>query len=189
MRYRPLLPFGNALRDCEIVTCNAPLERTKFMNTIDISEYLSKGGKKDRKKGVRSSPVSQISFLEMLSHLDSRTVQALVTQADRLRLTEFELESLNNMQRFQFLCERSCRESYPDVFHLWAAERNGLHVLLTLDNGLLELVSRVKGEKRRRAEIATQVLRPMELLHQLGIRHPDPVPLEEGRFYYLHELD
>ncbi len=116
-------------------------------------------------------------------------VEAMITHSQELRLTKFEIESLNNLQWFQFLCERSGPEKYPDIFHLWAAERNGLHIFLTLDNDLPELVSRVNGERRKKIKIATQVLKPLELLNQLGIRHVDPVPLEEGRFYHLHELN
>lgn len=116
MKYRPLFPFGNALRGCEILTCNAPLERTKFMKTIDIGGYLAKGGRKDRKQATNSTRASQLSFLELLFHLDQKMVQASIAHADELRITEFEIESLNNIKWFQFFCERSSPQNYPDIF-------------------------------------------------------------------------
>jgi hypothetical protein len=190
MRYRSLLQFGNALRDCTIQTCQAPLDRTKFMQTIDIVEHISKGGKKDRKAGVQPGPVSQIAFLKFLRSLTPESVDALISHMEHLRLTEFEVDSLRSIRWFQALCERwPSVENLPDIFHLWAAERNGLDVLLTLDNGLPELVSRVKSEKVPKIEIKTAVLHPLDLLARLGITKLDPVPLDEGRFYYVHEVD
>lgn len=190
MRFRAPMPFGNALRDCDIAACSAPVERTKFRATTKVGEYLAKGGKKDRKRGMPSSAATQISFLKFLSGLDSRSVEALILNAPVIGLTDFEVESLREIEWFQFLCERcGSQENYPDVFHLWAAERNRLQVLLTLDNGLPELVSRIRNERTREIEIRTQVLRPLELLHKLGIARHDPVALQNGRFYHLHEVD
>jgi hypothetical protein len=37
--------------------------------------------------------------------------------------------------------------------------------------------------------IQTEVLRPLDLLNRLGIKDPDPVVVNDGRFYHLHELD
>jgi len=190
MRFRPLLPFGNALRDCTISKCDPPVDRSKFMQTADVTEYFAKGGKKDRKRGVATGTVSQIAFLKTLCGLGRESVDVLVPHSQMLRLTPFEIESLQNLSWFQFLCQRcGSAENYPDVFHLWTAERNRLDVLLTLDNGLPELVSRVRREKKTTIEIKTQVLQPLELLDRIGIKERDPVGLEAGRFYYLHELD
>ena len=189
IRYRALLPYGNALRDCEIATCNSPLDRTKFRRTSNIGQYLAKGGKKDQKSAVAGT-ASQIAFLKFLFELEPGSVEALILNAQLLRLTEFEIESLRNLKWFQFLCERSqSSENYRDVFHLWAAERNGLEVFLILEERLPNLVSRVRSEKIRSIEIRTQVLRPLQLLSRLGIEQLDPVQVELGRFYNLHELE
>ena len=114
----------------------------------------------------------------------------MLPHATLIGLTEFDIESLRDICWFQFLCERSgSPENYPDVFHLWTAERNGLDALLTLDNGLRNLVSRVRSENVRTITIRTDVLHPLDLLRKLGIDNPDSVPMEPDRFYYLHELD
>lgn len=63
-----------------------------------------------------------------------------------------------------------------------------MDALLTLDNGLRNLVSRVRAEKIKHIEIRTEVLRPLELLAKFGIVEPDPVPIELNRFYHLHEV-
>lgn len=188
MRYRMPLPFGNALRGCKVVTCSAPLERTKFVSTMDFAEYLAKGGRKDRRSGRAVGPATQLSFLKLLCALDCKSVDVLVKNAKRLGLTDPEIESLRDLPWFQLMCETSGNpENYPDIFHLWTAERNRLHVFLTLDNRFADFVSRAKNQKK--IEIRTEVLQPLELLVRLGIKHPDPVALGGGRFYHLHELD
>jgi hypothetical protein len=114
----------------------------------------------------------------------------LISLRERIRLTDFEVGALRNIEWFQFLCARSgSPENYPDVFHLWTAERNGLDAVLTLDCKLRKLVSQVKKEKIRQIEIKTEVLRPLDLVQKLGIDQPDPVRIEHGRFYYLHEVE
>jgi hypothetical protein len=189
MRFRPVLPFGNALQGCVINTCISAIDSGKFAQTVDITDYFAKGGRKDRKAGIVPGRANQIAFFEFLCSLTDAAVDVLIAHAEPLRLSAFEVESLRNIGWFQFLCQRSgSPENYPDVFHLWTAERNGLDVLLTLDNGLPELVSRVRKEKAQTIEIKTEVLRPLELLDLLEVRNREPVGLDDGRFYYLHEL-
>jgi hypothetical protein len=189
MRYRPLAPFGNALEGCKIQLCPPAIDRSKFAQTVDLADYFAKGGKKDREAGIQLGRANQVAFFEWLAGLTSEFVEVVISHAQAFRLTDFEIDSFRDIGWFQFLCDRGgSRENYPDIFHLWTAERNGLDVLLTLDNGLPELVSRVKNEKRRGIEIQTQVLRPLELLNTLGISGLDAVQLEHDGFYYLHEL-
>lgn len=189
MRFRPLIPFGNALHGCIIEECEPAIDSGKFAQTTDITEYFAKGGRKDRKAGLAPGPANQIAFFKFLCSLTHEAVDVLIAHAEPLRLSVFEVESLRDIGWFQFLCERSgSPENYPDVFHLWTAERNGLDILLTLDNGLPELVSRVRKEKGQKIKIKTEILRPLELLDLLEVRDRDPIGLDEDRFYYLHEL-
>jgi hypothetical protein len=103
-------------------------------------------------------------------------------------LSPFEVESLGNLYWFQLVCKRSSSsENYPDVFHLWTAERHSMHALLTLEKKLPSLVARVRSEKRSEIEISTEVLRPLDLLQRLGVSEPDPVPIESDHFYSLYE--
>jgi len=189
MRGRARIQEFNALRGCQIHECGPALERTRFRQTANLADYICKGGKKDRRAGVKLGTANQIAFLEWLCSLRKEHIDVLIHHAAQIGLTEFEVESLRNVDWFQFLCQRSgSPENYPDVFHLWTAERNGLDAVLTLDETLINLVSRAGSEKVKSIEIKTEVLRPLELLQKLGIDKPDPVPMEADRFYHLHEV-
>jgi hypothetical protein len=186
----------NALQGCHVNYCPAALIRSKFRQTINFNESISKGGKKDRKKNPGLGNFTQIAFFEWLCSLSSQQVESLLDANSRIAqlapqraLTDFEVESVKNIEWFQFLCFRSgSTDNYPDIFHLWTAERNGLDVFLTLDAKLTRLIANVRNEKKKTIDISTRVLQPVELLNELGITTPDPVPLEHDRFYYLHEV-
>jgi hypothetical protein len=176
----------NALNGCTIKWCQPALERSKFLKSLNFQDVIAKGGKNDRKSGKELGEANQISFFKQLCALNREKVEAVIAScASIMHLTEFEIDSLRSISWFQFLCTRSGIETYPDIFHLWTAERNGLDVFLTLDNDLPDLISRVNNEKKSRVAIKTEVLRPHELLRKLGIDRPDPVPMEADRFYRI----
>jgi len=182
MRGRPGYTTFNALRECTIHRCCPAVERTSFRTTADLTDFFAKGGKKDNDAGIALGMANQLAFFKWLCTLTKEQVEVIVSSKE-LCLTEFEVGSLKNIEWFQFLCERSASpENYPDVFHLWTAERNGFDAVLTLDNTFWELVSRVKNEKVRKIEIKTEVLQPLDLLQKLGIGQPDPVPIDTDRF-------
>jgi hypothetical protein len=62
-----------------------------------------------------------------------------------------------------------------------------MHVLLTLETKLPNLVARIRNENKREIDINTEVLRPVELLRKLGISEPDPVPIKTDHFYRLYD--
>jgi hypothetical protein len=137
---------------------------------------MAKGGKKDRRAGIAGGE-TQIAFLEWLCSLDQACVNTLIEHAAPIGLGPFETESLGKLGWFQLLSERSSSaENYPDVFHLWTAERHGFDALLTLDKKLPRLVARVQAEKANPIEIKAAVLRPLELLSAFGISKADTVP-------------
>ena len=179
----------SALNGCHIHDCSPALERSRFRATSNFLDYLRKGGRKDRSAGrsagLLDSEFGQIAFIEWLLKLDERAVDTLVRHASHIGLTEFEVDSLRDLGWLKFVCQRfQSRENYPDAFHLWTAERNGLNVL-TLENKLPNQVKAIKDEKRRVREIRADVMRPLDLLCKLGISESDPVPIEHGRFYTL----
>jgi len=146
--------------------------------TVNFTDYLSKGGKKDRKAGVELGQANQIAFFEWLCSLSQAQIDSLATHAGLLKLSEFELDNLRHLSTFQFLCLRSgSPENYPDIFHLWTAERNGLDAILTLDKGLPNLLSRIHGEKVRSVTIRAKALRPLELLKSDGNNRARPGPV------------
>jgi len=173
----------NALKGFEATTCEPALRRTKFRNSINFSEIASKGGKKDQRAGDDPSNFTQISFMKWLISLSETEVRMCLDQAKAIGLTEFESESFRQLGWFKIMCGRSgSPENYVDVFHLWTAERNGLD-LLTLDRKIKRLRDRVRAEKSRPVRINARVLLPSDLLQEVGIQKPDPVPIEPNRFY------
>jgi hypothetical protein len=183
-RGAPSIQEFNALYGCTIHKCEPAVERSRFFRTSDFRDFFAKGGKKDRRAGLIGGGSSQIDFLQFLSSLDSRCVDELVAQAGLIGLTQFEIDSLRDLVWFQFVCERSgSSENYPDMFHLWTAKRNHLDAFLTLETKLPNIVNGMKNEKKKRIDIAIEVLRPLDLLHRFGISAPDPVPINAGRFY------
>lgn len=185
-RRTPKIQVFNALRNCEILNCPPPLERSKFRQTIDFNEYLSKGGKKSLKNNEHIGDANQIPFLKWLQNLNDSSVELLIDSAQTLRLTRFEVESLRNIKWFQSLCKIvQSPENYPDVFHAWTAERNQLDVFLTLEKKLPNTMSYLG----KNFQIRTQVLRPTNFLNQLGISKTDDVPVEFDKFYSLFDYN
>ena len=189
MRDRIRVPVCDALQGCTIHMCEPPIIRSRFRQTINFRDAISKGGKKDKSAGVTLGSANQIACFEWLCDLTEREIDTLLRLAPKLGLTDFEMESFKNIHWFQFLCKRSgSMENSPDIFHLWTAERNGLDAFLTLEKRLPNFVANVRTEKAKPIEIKTEVLRPLDLLKRFGITNPDPVPMETGRFYYAHEI-
>jgi hypothetical protein len=176
----------NALQGCTISHVRPAVDRSRFRKTAAFADFVAKGGKKDRRSGIPLGEANQIAFLEWLYALDEECVSAIIGQAHLIGLSPFEIESLKGLAWFQLLCKRSgSSENYPDVFHLWTAERHHLDAFLTLEKILPNLVDRVRHERSSKIEISTEVLRPLDLLQRLGIPDPDPVPINGDHFYRL----
>jgi hypothetical protein len=177
----------DALAECNIQTCPPAIDRSRFLQG-DYFAFARKGGKADRKRGL-STGLSQIAFLQMLCGLEDGFLSQWIPAKDILGLTEFEIESLQNLRCFQQFCKISNSvENYPDMFHLWTAQRNRMQVFLTLDNRLANIAKAIHKSQGVAIEFPTQVLRPSELLRLLGVEAPDPVPIKRGQFYTLLEL-
>jgi hypothetical protein len=188
LRDHPRIPEFNALRGCSVAYCDSAVHRSKFRKTRNFNEACAKGGKKDRLAGFGDNDCSQVPFMEWLNSLSSSDISKIIGNAKLLGLTDFEIESLRSIVWFQFLCQRSgSRENYPDIFHWWTAERNGLDALLTLDYRLVNLARSVKKECRKPIQINSDVFLPLDLLNKLEIREVDPVPMEQDRLYGWHE--
>jgi hypothetical protein len=130
-------PLLNAFLQCQIQHCPAPIERSKFRTTIDMDEWIAKGGKTDREKGIPRSEFNQIPFFEWLSNLSHDQIAAIVSHSKQIGLDEFEVISLQDLPWFQRLARAfASPENLPDCFHIWTARRNGMDALLTLEKRL-----------------------------------------------------
>ncbi len=180
-------PMLDALAECRIQRCPSAVERSRFL-VGRYTAFARKGGKRDRKKGLDCG-LSQIAFMEMLCDLTGEAVSQIVSWRESLGLTEFEAESFENLSCFQQICRFSGSiENYPDMFHLWTAQRNKIDVFLTLDNRMANIGKAIAKSRSVSFEYPTQLLRPSDLLRILGITRPDPMPVPQNRFYTLTEL-
>jgi hypothetical protein len=154
-----------------------------------MNEWIAKGGKADRGKGVPSSEFNQIPFFQWLANLSNEEIAMLAQHATKIGLDEFEVSSLHDLPWFQALAQALVSpENLPDCFHIWTARRNGMDALLTLEKKLPRTMNQLKQRKQDAIDAGVAVLRPTQLLLQLGVTDIDPVPVEPGRFYSYMEI-
>jgi hypothetical protein len=183
-------PFVNAFAGHKANQCHAPIERTKFRAGLGFDEWMAKGGKKDRKQDRASNDLGQIPFLSWLASLSDAHTNALMGIAAKLRLTEFEVDSLRDLGWFQALAkELGSQENLPDCFHIWTARRNNIPVFLTLEKTLPRRIEQIQNRRQQALEIDVAVLRPSALMLRLGITELDTVPLEPERVYSVGEVE
>jgi hypothetical protein len=182
-------PLLNALSQCRFEHCRAPIERTKFRSTLDTRQWIAKGGKSDKRKGLSVSDFSQIPCFEWLASLSAAEIALLVTHSSMLHLDDFEIISLKELTWFQTLAHAlASRESLPDCFHIWTAHRNELDVFLTLEKKLPRAIEHLNNRRRTAIDVGVAVLRPTKLLELLGVAEIDAVPIDLGRFYTYMEI-
>jgi hypothetical protein len=182
------IPTAHPFSQCRFEQCPAAIERSKFRQTLNLSEWLAKGGKKDRKKGLPLSDFNQIPFFEWLASLLPEEVAVLEDHASILGLDEFETASLEDLSWFRSLSSLLNAEDLPDCFHLWTARRSGLDAFLTLEKKLWRSIEQIKNRRKKMVDLDVPVLRPTGLLHALGIDGVDPVPFSPERFYSYMEI-
>lgn len=188
IRRSPTVKAFNSLDGCHISRCPAPIERSRFRQTVNFIESISKGGKKDKKKGANVGHFNQTPFFEWLYRLDDCAVQDVLMHRKEIGLTDFEVESFHQIDWFKFICKRfGSPKDYPDAFHLWTAERNNIDVFLTLEKKLPSKVGQILREAHCKHQIRTAVLRPTALLQSMGISDLDEVPIKAGNFYKFLE--
>ena len=174
----------NALKGCHISTCPAPIERSRYRQTVRFGESIAKGGKKDKKRGTDFGDFNQIPYMEWLLSLYEPAVQCILAHGKEIGLPEFEAESFRQLDWFKFICSRvGSPENCVDAFHLWTAERNNMDVFLTMEKTLPNIVNQITKSKNHKYQIRTSVLRPIAFLQSLGISKRDDVPIKPGRFY------
>ncbi len=186
-RGRMRTPDLNAFEGCSFSDCLTPLHRSKFRQTMNSEESISKGGKKDRKKGF--SDFTQIGFMSWLLELEPSAYSFFAKHKDNLKLTDFELDSLRDLKWFQSLSSKlRSKENLPDAFHVWTARRNNMNVFLTLDKKLSNSIETIRSEKNLAIESPPPTIRPRAFLKSLGIEKLDEIPVESGKFYYLQDI-
>lgn len=116
MRDYMRVPEFNALRGCNIQSCQPALHRSRFRQNKDFRIAVAKGGKKDGRAGTDLGSTNQIPCLDWLCSLPQSAIDWLIANPIALggRISDFEIENLKTLPWFQFLCERSgSPENYP----------------------------------------------------------------------------
>lgn len=176
----------DAFEGCRLNHCRSALDRSLFGRTSKLSEFIAKGGKKDRKLRKDLGAMNQLPFLKWLCSLTTAEINIILEHSVEIGLSSFDVESLERLDHFQALCRLSAYENYVDLFHIWTAERNNFDAFLTLEVTLPNWVRSLSPERTQ--SLTTAVLRPAEFLCNLGIKEPIPIPLQPNVFYHYHEL-
>ncbi|HZK14733.1 MAG TPA: hypothetical protein VFC55_09440, partial [Desulfobaccales bacterium] len=87
---------------------------------------------------------------------------------------------IKSLNRFKELCCALDEKHYPDAFHLWTAEVNGLDFFLTADRKFINVMS-----KTSRSQLKTKPIAPVDFLDYLGIKEKELMPIPDYDFHYL----
>lgn len=155
--------IGNSIKDVQIGKLPAAIERSKCQG-LDIQDYVQK----DR----------LVEFVSLLLSLDHSAVKALSKSG--LKFTDFELQNLRSLDRFREICANLPEKHYPDAFHLWTAEVNGLDFFLTADKKFIRALT-----ESSRVELTTRPIAARDLLDEMGVTELDPMPVTHYDFNYL----
>jgi hypothetical protein len=92
--------------------------------------------------------------------------EKLVSKSSSLLLgiTDFGIQNLKDVQRFKELCHGINETHYPDAFHLWTAETNGLDYFLTADKKFINLMTKTK-----RIDLQSIPISPQDLVNSMEI--------------------
>lgn len=153
---------GDLLKDVNIEDIPSAVDRSKFQQTEDFYE---------------KQPL--IDFCKFLIKVD---IKEFEKRGDwfRSRFTDFERQNLMSLNRFKELCFALDETHYPDAFHLWTAEVNGLDFFLTADRKFINVMN-----KTSRAQLKTKPIAPVDFLDYLGIKDREPMPVQDYDFHYL----
>lgn len=155
--------LGNIFSGIHFHHVDSAIERS-YLFQSEISEHL----KNER----------VIDFCKWL--LTPNIENIVVKLAATKRYPEFFLQNLLKVQRFRKLCEGLSEKQYPDAFHLWSAEVNGMDSFLTTDGKFIRALTETK-----RLTLPCMPLSPSQLLDHLGIVERDSFEHKEGQFYNL----
>ena len=154
----PATLVGRLFSGVKFHEVDAAVERSYFFQ-MDIIKY--------------STNEQMVEFCKWLlacnvgAHLD-----ALVSTG---RFPPFLIKNLRNVDRYRTLCSGLAERQYPDAFHLWTAEVNGLDYFLTTDRKFIRAMT-----ESSKLSLPCEPISPCILLEALGISDRDPFPHPEN---------
>jgi hypothetical protein len=153
---------GDLLKGVEIKSVPSAVERSKLYQTADFCQ----------KEAL-------IDFCRFLIEVDITEFEKR-RQWFQLKFTEFERQNIMLLNRFKDLCRALDETHYPDAFHLWTADVNGLDFFLTADRKFINVINQTS-----RSPLKAKPIAPADLLDYLGIKEREPMPIADCDFHYL----
>lgn len=96
------------------------------------------------------------------------------------RFPAFLISNLRQVERFRELCSGLAKKQYPDAFHLWTAEVNGMQYFLTTDGKFIRVMTETKN-----ISLPCKPVSPAELLEILQIKDLEPFEFKPNQFYNI----
>jgi hypothetical protein len=156
--------FGDLFAGVNMKNCPSVVNRSRFRQNVDFSEYL-------RKEGLPE-------LCDFMLKLDASLLRRAAEFWNTLPV--FEQENLIQLERFQSLCRRLSERHYSDAFHLWTAEANGLDYFLLVDKKFVNAMGGIRDLNFRCRPIS-----PEQLLSVMGITEVDPHPFPSREPQYF----
>jgi hypothetical protein len=153
---------GDLLKDVKIDDIPSAVDRSKLQQTADFFEKIT-----------------LIKFCKFLIEVNVRELEKRQNWFI-LKFTDFERQNIKSLNRFKELCSALDETHYPDAFHLWTAEVNGLDFFLTADRKFINVMN-----KTSRAQLKTKPIAPVDFLDYLVIKDREPMPVQDYDFHYL----
>ena len=152
--------IGNILSNVEINKVYADVERSYF-SSMEIG-----------------NDIKTEQLIEFCKFLLTEDIEKLAKQLAEYDYPNFLLDNLRGVQRFRDLCKGLYEKQFPDAFHLWTAEANGIEFFLTIDRKFIHVMTKIK-----KISLPCRPLSPCELLQMLRIEEKDSFEYKEDQFY------
>lgn len=154
---------GDLLKDIKIESLPPAVDRSKLYQ-MDMNEYLKKE--------------TFIHFCKFILEADFKKIEN--DHRFLSKFTDFERENLKFVARFREICSPLDETHYPDAFHLWTAEVNGLDFFLTADRKFINVMTNTSN-----IQLKTKPIAPADFLDFLGIEEREPMPVPDVDFHPL----
>lgn len=148
----PVNSFGDIFAGITFENVDAAVERSFFFQ-MELSEYIK-----------------QDEMIKFCAWLLNSKVENLAGRIEgQKRYPAFLLNNLRQVERFRELCRGLAEKQYPDAFHLWTAEVNGMEYFLTTDRKFIRVMTETKNIR-----LPCRPVSPAELLDILQIKDLEP---------------
>ncbi|MFC1672592.1 hypothetical protein ACFL12_00420 [Pseudomonadota bacterium] len=155
--------IGRLFQDVDLSKVSPAIERSRLYQ-MEFGSYIQRS--------------AMIEFCEFLLELDEQLLLGTPKVAERF--PEFELTNIRHLERFRALCRGLGKKQYPDAFHLWTGEVNGVDYFLTTDKKFIRAMTESKN-----VDLPCKPISPEVLLKELGITERDEYPFDVDQFYSI----